>query len=144
MIHVTRITAEDWKQSFSENAHLIAFNKHKPATSERIDFALITANGDDALGYVTCRELDSDTLYWQYGGAFPGTKGTVMSWKGYAAQVSWCFDVGKYKRLTTLIENENVSMLKMALHVGFRVIGCRTFGGKIYLEHLLEFSNESA
>lgn len=139
MIHVTRIDKQTWTELYSENAHLIAFDKHKPASGERIDFALLAGTRDTALGYVTARELDSDYLYWQYGGAFPGTKGTHMSWKAYAAFATWCRTFG-YKRITTLIENQNTVMLKMAMMVGFRIIGCRTVGGKIYLEHFLEFA----
>jgi L-amino acid N-acyltransferase YncA len=140
MIHTTRIDAQAWKEIYSENAHLIAFSKHKPATSERIDFALIVAKDALALGYVTCRELDAETVYWQFGGAFPSAKDTILSWQGYANMAEWC-KVNGYKRITTLIENLNMPMLKMAMKVGFRVIGCRTFGGKVYLENLLEFAS---
>lgn len=141
MVQVTRVDKQLWKDLYSENAHLIAFDKHKPSHMERIDFALIAGTKDVALGYVTVREFDSETIYWQYGGAFPGTRGTHMSWKGYKALSEWCKAFG-YKRITTLIENQNTVMLKMAMQVGFRIIGCRTFGdpAKIYLEHLLELA----
>lgn len=136
MITVNRIEAQDWKETFSENAHRICFEKHKPGEWDRISFALIVANGEQAMGYLTCREHDAESLYWQFGGSFPGTQGTTMTWRGYQAFVEYCRP--NYKRITTLIENENVAMLKMAMKVGFRIIGLRAFGGKVYLEHLLE------
>jgi RimJ/RimL family protein N-acetyltransferase len=137
VIHVTRIDAATWKKTFSENAHLIAFGKHKPAHLERIDFALIGAEGDTAGGYVTVREHDAESVYISYGGAFPPAMGSPLSLRGCLAFVKWFKDFG-YKRATCLVANDNVPMLKMALAVGFRTIGVRLFNGKIYVEHLLE------
>jgi hypothetical protein len=116
---------------------LIAFGKLLPPGSERIDFAMIVSNSDGvAMGYVTCREQDAETVYWQFGGAFPGTRDTLRTFQGYRAFVDACRN---YKRITTLIENTNTVMLKMAMAVGFRVVGVRAYKGSILLEHLLEF-----
>ena len=139
MIHVDLITKETWKEHFSANAHKIAFAEIKDPEIDRIDFALIVADDDKAMGYLTCREFDADTIYWQFGGAFPGTKDTSLSWRGYQAFVEWCRP--RYKRITTLIENTNLVMLKMAMKVGFRVCGVRVFKGDILLEHVLEFTD---
>jgi hypothetical protein len=127
---------KEWK-NLSEKAHLIAFSETKPSEWDRIDFALLVRRGEQAMGYVTCREHDHETLYWQYGGAFPGTKESSLTFAGYKAFVSW--SQKKYKRITTLIENNNVVMLKMAMKVGFRIVGVRLFRGHVLLEHLLEF-----
>lgn len=126
-----------WDQ-FSEDAHKIAFGTIKPVSQDRLDFALIVINEDQnvPMGYVTCRELDSDTVYWQFGGAMPGTKNTKNSWEAYKALVDWC--ELKYKRITTLIENDNLVMLKMAMKVGFRISGIRYYKG-VLVEHILEF-----
>lgn len=137
MIRVERFTPREWAQH-SENAHKICFGKLKPSAWDRIDFALLVVNDDRPLGYVTCRETDPETLYWQFGGAFPGTKDTATTFKGYCAFVEYCRD--KYKRITTLIENDNLVMLKMAMKVGFRVVGIRFAAGSVLLEHVLEFS----
>jgi hypothetical protein len=137
MIHVDKIDAATWTRTFSENAHRIAFGKLKPHQWDRLDFALVVASGDTPMGYLTCREMDHETIYWQFGGAFPGTKDTVMTWQGYQAFVSWCA-LQKYKRITTYIENSNVPMLKMAMKVGFRIHGVRSYQGAILLEHIKE------
>lgn len=136
MITVARFTKEEWK-IYSEQAHSICFGKHKPAEWDRIDFALMAIAQAHPLGYMTCREVDAETLYWQFGGAFPGTKGTASSFRAYEAFFNYCGE--RYKRVTTLIENDNTAMLRMAMKVGFRVIGTRTFKGQVLLEHLMEF-----
>jgi len=136
---IERIEPQIWS-SLSENAHKIAFNTLKPASQDRISFALLAVNDANIpLGYVTCREHDADTLYWQFGGAFPGTIGTTISFPTYCQFVEWCKP--HYKRITTLIENTNTVMLKMAMKVGFRIIGVRFYKGSILLEHVLEFAN---
>lgn len=130
------LSKDEWKP-LSENAHLICFGKHKPVDLERIDFVLMVRHGKQAVGYVTCRELDGDTLYWQFGGAFPGSKGTVLSPKGIDAFLEWCRRY--YKRVSFLVENTNQPMLKMAMRSGFKIMGVRVFGQSVLLEHLLEF-----
>lgn len=137
MVQVRQIHKEDWA-AFSERAHLSCFGEHKPKELDRIDFALIVEDGERMMGYLTCREWDAKTLYWQFGGSFPGTKDTAMTFPGYKAFVQWSEE--RYDRVTTLIENTNVVMLKMAMKVGFRIVGVRTFKGDILLEHLLEFN----
>ncbi len=137
ILQVEELDQDKWAY-LSENAHKIAFGKMKPAHTERIDYALIvrtTSRG--LLGYITCREHDSETVYWQFGGAFPGTKSTSLSFKAYAKCAEFCKE--RYKRITTVIQNDNIVMLKFAMKLGFRVVGVRTFQGNILLELLLEF-----
>ncbi len=134
-IRIERFDRREWMK-LSENAHRVCFGTLKPAEWDRIDYALM-AVAEQPVGYLTCREFDAETVYWQFGGSFPGAKGTLLSWRAYQAFVDYA--QSKYKRVTTLIENDNLAMLKMALKIGFRVIGTRTFRGSILLEHLLEF-----
>lgn len=137
-ISVVKMTREEWSQ-FSEKAHLIVFNENKPSESDRIDFALVGEMGNhQLLGYVTCREMDAESLYWQYGGAFPRASGTSLSFSAYMRFVWWTKN--HYKRVSTLIENNNLVMLKMAMKVGFRIIGVRVYSGHILLEHHMEFT----
>lgn len=131
MIVIDRLTANHWKE-FSERAHAVCFDEHKPASWDRIDFALVARRGTELLGYMTCRESSEISLYWQYGGSFPGTRGTTLSWKIYQELSDYC--MLHYATISTMIENTNTVMLKMALKIGFRVIGCRTIQGKILLE----------
>lgn len=140
-MHVECIKPQDWAV-LSEKAHLVCFGTQKPAHWDRIDFALMTIDETGTpMGYVTCREHDAETLYWQFGGAFPTTKGTIKSFRTYESLINYVRAMD-YKRVTTLIENTNLVMLKMAMTVGFRIIGVRNYKDSILLEHLLELKGE--
>lgn len=136
-VRVVKIPKEEWAL-FSEKSHLIVFKENKPVDFERIDFALVAeVRASEILGYVTCRETDSHTLYWQFGGAYPRAKNSSLSFLGYTAFVNWTKQ--HYARVHTLIENNNIVMLKMAMKAGFRIIGIRNFNNHILLEHAMEF-----
>ncbi len=70
-IEITQLGPEKWS-IFSEDAHRACFSELRPAYTDRIDYALLAHDPHDrgVLGYVTVRELDSESVYWQYGGAF--------------------------------------------------------------------------
>jgi hypothetical protein len=138
MIEIKKLNKEQWNE-LSEKAHSICFNEHKPSEWDRIDFALVGDNFGIPMGYITCRETDAKTLYWQFGGAFPSSKETVWCFHTYQKFVDFCRS--DYERITTLIENTNTVMLKMAMKVGFRIVGIRYFKGSVLLEHLLEFND---
>lgn len=131
------LNTDEWEQ-ISESAHLVVFNEKRPSTMNRIDLAILVEDENKKpLGYGTYRELDSESVYMQYGGCFPGTINTSFSWPVYSAAIDKLFSIG-YLRANTLIENENIPMLKFAFKKGFRIIGIRTFKNKIYCELLLE------
>lgn len=139
---VKKITKQEWAV-MSDKAHLICFSENRPSDMDRIDFALLNVRNGSPLNYCTVRELDKESCYWQYGGAFPNSKGTGTSFYSYKRNAEWCFNSG-YKRITTYIENTNLPMIKIALKVGFKIIGTRFFKGYVLVEFLLERSeNES-
>jgi hypothetical protein len=127
---------KDWKE-LSENVHSIVFSKVKPASWDRIDHAMLVVKGEDPVGYITAREIDAETVYWQFGGMFPQYRDGVTTMKAYKL----CIDLAerRYKRISTLIENTNTAMLRIAMHQGFRIIGVRAVQGSVLVEHLLEF-----
>lgn len=136
-MRVARLNPQQWSH-FSETAHKIAFLEDKPAHLDRLDFALLVVNSADIpAGYITCREHDSESLYWQYGGTMPGTKDTVFSLQVMKVLLDYCRT--RYKRVTFLVENKNKPMLKMAMKVGFLITGMRNYKGIVLLEHGLEF-----
>jgi hypothetical protein len=139
MIEVKKIPVEMWRE-IAEEAHLVVFNETRLNEQNRIDFALMAVD-EKPLQYVTCRELDNETLYWQYGGAFPSCKGTPKSFAAYKAIIEACKNLG-YKRISFLVENNNFPMLKFALAVECNIVGMRTFQGSVWLEHLKEFKEE--
>lgn len=139
MIQIHKVSKEDWA-SLADNAHLAIFGEKKPASQERIDFALLAVNGDDLIGYVTCRELSPTILYWSYGGAFPPGSKTLYAWLGYRAMTETCKKLG-YEEILTFIENKNSPMLKMASKIGYFISGLRMWNGHTMLEHTLELKN---
>lgn len=136
-MQVKVIPPEEWGKHFSEQAHLVAFGKSKPAHFDRIDYALLVVDGEKPLGYVTCRELDHETVYWQFGGAMPGTRGTLHTPQVFDAMLTWARKL--YRRVTFVVENTNQAMLKLAIHRQFLIVGCRFFHGTVLVEHMLEF-----
>ncbi len=137
-MRVVQIAKEKWSE-LAEKAHLIVFNEIKKPEQDRIDFALLVESGSGVpLQFATCRELDAESLYIQYGGSFPGTKGSLNSLRAFDKILEWAEFAG-YRRLSFLVENTNEAMLKLALHTGFLITGIRHFKGLILLEHLKEF-----
>lgn len=139
-MRVVRISPEAWAP-FSERAHLICFNEAKPASLDRISFALVVEDENEMpMLYGACKEHDAESLYYQYGGAFPGTKGTIKSFRCFEAILAWAVDNG-YRRVSFLVENTNEPMLKLAMRSGFLITGVRYFKGNVLLEHVKEFAS---
>lgn len=135
---VVKIDKKDWSQ-LSEKAHRVVFKENKPSSMDRVDFALLCEDGNGKpLSYVTCRENDNETLYWQYGGVFPDTKNTVYSIKTAQMTLNWCKE--RYKRVHFYVENTNAPMLKLAQRLGFLITGVRNYHGHILVEHLMEWA----
>jgi len=132
---VQRFTPEQW-YAYAESAYALVFGEHRDPWCDRISYALLAHDGDNAIGYVTCRELDHESVYWQFGGALKEYRG-VKAVRGLEAFLTYA--EGKYKRITGLVENNNVQTMTIAMKKGFRVIGIRNINGKILLEMLKEF-----
>lgn len=143
MIKIFRIGKNEW-DSFSEYAHKLAFSEHKPKELDRIDYSLLIVkvdeNNDRPVGYITVRENDPRSVYWQFGGAFPEAKKSIYVAHGYRAALD--FQKKLSDRVVTYIENTNLAMLKLAFSVGFVVVGTRTVFGKIYVDLLNEFKKD--
>lgn len=133
---VIRLDKEAWKREWAEMAHKVVFEKHRPGSVDRIDYALLIVNTElnKPAGFCTVRELDSESVYWQYGGTFPETIGTTWVASVYHALIEWTRD--RYKRITTLVSNQNIAYLKLCMKFGFRIIGVRCFKNEIYVELL--------
>lgn len=137
-VFIIQFDAATWAKEWAELAHKISFDEKRPGDMNRIDFALLVINKEknEPAGFCTVRELDNESIYWQYGGAFPGTIGTVYVAPIYDALIDWCKK--KYKRISTLVSNKNVPYLKLCMKYGFRIIGVRLFQGEVYVELLNE------
>lgn len=137
------LTPEDWKK-LSDLAHCAVFKRHMPKDHERIDYVLFVSTEEKSpVGYATCKELDSESVYWQWGGAMPDIQGSYLIHKIYLGMIGRMKEKG-YKRITTYIQNTNVRYLKLAMVNGFRIIGCRTFNNEIFVELLCDLGGEDA
>lgn len=136
-MRVVQIMPEKWKE-LSERAHLIVFNELKKPETSRIDFALLVESASgEPMQYAECREIAEGSLFMQYGGSFPGTKGTVASVRCLEQILEWAEFAG-YKRISFLVENTNEAMLKLAMRMGFLITGIRMHKGKVFLENVLD------
>lgn len=135
MIGVKKLDLDEWRP-LSEKAHVVVFNEQFGPEFERIDFALLAEKEGKLVSYVTCRELDSKSLYWQYGGTFPTFKGTAVSVAAMHAFRDYCLE--KYNRVAFLVQNTNKPMLKLAHHTDFLISGVRMYHGEIFVEHIFE------
>lgn len=133
---VQRLTQEDWLP-YAKSAHQIVFGE-TPVGVDKFDFALVAEIDGVPQVYTTLREYDTETVYMRHGGAFPSAKDSIKAYRGYELFINRLKEMG-YKRITTLVSNQNIVMLKFAMKQGLRIIGCRYIGGEIFLEHMIEF-----
>ncbi len=134
VIRVERFSAHTW-QGFSEKSHLVVFGELRDFRLERIDFAIVAFGNNQLGGYMTCKEMDAETVYIQYGGVYPSFANSVHVVSGYKKMLEDLLST--HKQLTTRIENVNVRMLKMAMALGFRITGVSVFKEKTFVELLL-------
>lgn len=128
---IKALTADEWME-WSEAAHENVFSEARENSHNRADFALISLKIGEPTGFIQCKEIDSKTLYLQTGGAFKNFQGTSAVFGSYSALIDWCAE--NYERVITKVNNENVRMIRLAMSVGFRIIGSSAFKGKVTLE----------
>jgi hypothetical protein len=133
---IVKYDPEQWSL-VAEKMHTETFKEFRPSSLNRIDFALVCW-GDEPLGYMTCREMDSESLYIGYGGVLPANRKSTKSFNGYLELLAYIKE--RYLRASTLIENNNIEMIRLAHKVGFRITGIRNFKSQIFLEHTIEWS----
>ena len=142
MSRIVCLTEKEW-EPMATDAHLSVFYEEIHPLQQRVDYALLYVDKDNVpMAYMTCREMDTSSVYWQYGGSFSGTQGTIKSFKAYNAFAEWHKE--RYKYISTLIQNENTVMLKMAMKIGFKIVGVRMFEGLVFLEHTIKVNKENA
>lgn len=136
-ISVLKYNPGEWLE-YAGSAHKLVFKKNRDPLLDRISFALLAHNDDTAIGYVTCRELDAESIYWQFGGALDEFRG-FSAVQGFRAFFDYCS--ARYKRISTLVKNDNVNYLHLIMKMGFRAIGIRNFQNEIFLEMYWEKSD---
>ena len=121
----------------AEDIHALIFEEHREGSLNRIDFALVAWNDETPVGYITCRETDSESVYIGYGGVFPESRNSQDSKIAMDAIID---ELSKsYKRANMLVENTNVFMLKKSLNTGFIPVGITNYCGSVYVDLRREF-----
>jgi RimJ/RimL family protein N-acetyltransferase len=139
VIQVEKLYPDEWKM-LAESAHVSVFDEVRSPDLDRISYALIAKSGSDLVGYLTARETDAETVYWQFGGMFRDFRGTTKTMQTYVAFINWTKN--KYKRITTFVENVNIPYLRLAMSCGFLITGIKNFKNTILVELTLEFEGE--
>lgn len=134
MINIKRFSKENWAL-ISKEAHAAVFGTVRDSAIERIDFVLVATMDKSPIGYITAREHDSETVYWQFGGVLMVHRG-VSTLKAYMMAIEEMRR--SYKRITTCILNTNFTMLKMAMKVGFIINGVKVINGNTLVELVKE------
>jgi ribosomal protein S18 acetylase RimI-like enzyme len=131
-----QIGEAEWKEKFSENFHKLVFKEVKPAFRDRISYALLVVKAEEAIGYVTVREMDDENVYWQFGGVIPKFQKSMTAVKCIETAILWQKEHSK--RITTYVENTNLPMLRFYLSYGFLVVGTRTYLGHLMVDLIKE------
>jgi hypothetical protein len=138
-VTIEKLSKEEWFP-LSANAQIICFGaKHDPSI-DRIDYALVAMEGRIPRGFITVREVNRDHAYWQFGGALPGTKGTLFSFRAFELAKEWSTEF--YDSVSAYIENTNIVMLKLAMKIGFRIVGIKHTFGTTLVELFLNLREE--
>lgn len=132
-----QVSAEEWANSLSEDMHKLVFGELKPASKDRISYALLFVKAEEVVGYVTVRELDDENVYWQFGGLLTRFRRGLLGVQCFEMALEW--QKARSKRVVMYTENTNLPMLKMALAYGFRIIGTRTFKQFLMVDLMREF-----
>lgn len=137
MIELLRYTPDQW-YAYAEGAHAAVFRRERAPWVDRISFALLAVDGEKVVGYVTCRETDNESLYWQFGGSVDEHRG-ISSFRAFQALLD--YTRSRYKRCDTYVKNDNIGYLHLLHKQGFRVVGTRSVKGGTWLDLNLEFDD---
>lgn len=141
-LHVIQVSAEEWASSFSEDMHKLVFKEKKPAFVDRISYALLIVKAQEVVGYITVRENDHETVYWQFGGVLTRFRRGLLGSKCFEVALEW--QKARSKRIMMYTENTNLPMLRLALAYGFIIVGTKTFRQYLMVDLLREFETVQA
>jgi len=133
-VTLRRLTLDEFK-SLSEDAHMVVFNQVRPRHKNTFDFALVVEDESGTpLSYATCIDFDSDSVYMQHGGAFPSAAKNVKTVRSYHTMINHLRE--NYKRASTIINAQNLPMIKLAWSAGFVIHGADVMTDGVWL-HLM-------
>lgn len=119
-LNAIKISKQDWIDKFSKIAHESVFGS-KNEDFYRIDFAILVTTETDVVTYVTCREVNKETVLMSYGGSF--RKNNHMTLFAVKRILDICTQ--EYKTIVAFVENTNFAMLRIFLKIGLKITGLR-------------------
>jgi hypothetical protein len=130
---IARVNKTDLPSGLIDNVMKSVFNGSAGEHYYRFDFAyLFHDENSKPVSFAFLKELTSEDIYIDFGGTFPGERGTV-SLRNVKEMVSELLKT--YKAIFAHVHNKNYPMLKLFFHVGFEIIGTRVKkDGKIFCE----------
>ena len=130
---LNKLSPQEWSK-MSEDVHKLTFDKVRPASFDRINFALFVHDGQKPCGFATIIEQDKAHAYMQEGGGFPGTVKSIIAVKVFFMIINWLKI--NYTTISCQTKNHNLPMIKMALAAGFLISGTELNEGNLYLKLL--------
>lgn len=123
---LTHLPKEKMTEQFMENIHKNVFDETVPSHFFKFDECLIAENNDYLLGYILIKEVTTDMIELAWGGTFKNTRGF---WVKKAFKNSCDLLLQHYKIITFQTKNNNLSMIKLGLNIGFKIVGCTVVNG---------------
>ncbi len=123
---------KEWEAA-AERIHAAVFGDAIPLGFQRIDFSIVAEDEAGFIGYMTGVEINSQLLRFGFGGVIGSRRGSLAVCRAYEMALDWA-KKGPWLSAVTIIKNDNLASLKLAMGHGFRVIGVQCYEGDVLLE----------
>lgn len=144
MFDFIRISKEDWAEKYAKSARMSVFGEDLDPSVERIDFGYLVADSakKELRIYSTFYEMDNESVYLTFGGAFPPSRGIGNTPAAFGALLAHLGTLG-YKSVHWHCKNTNGPMIKLGARVGALIVGISTTPRAVLLEHTVNLKKES-
>jgi hypothetical protein len=132
MLQISQIQKSQLDGKFLEDLHKSVFDEAIPSDYFRYDSCLVAQNDSGEIAtYALIREISSETIELAWGGTSKDSRG-VTSKMALDLFTQECLNY--YDNVTFQTCNKNLPMLRLALSLGYIVVGCRVAGnGELFL-----------
>jgi hypothetical protein len=135
------LTPSEWAE-IAEVARLKSFGDFRPASFDRIDFAMLLLDDQNRpVGYANGSALTADTWHMKYVAAFHRDVGIhVMG--DFDPIVHGHLRALGFRRVLTHISPENLPALRFTMKLGYRICGYANFANEPLVELTLDLLKE--
>lgn len=128
-------------EAMAEDAHMAIFGEFKDRKSNRFDFVILVEEEVRTqllkqeervpVGLMACKEIDAESVWILYGGAFEKFRKTSIIVPGFHMMID--FLRTKYKRVRIDSKTSNIAMIKLAYSKGFEIVGVENQLGEMFV-----------